>query len=69
MINHLGGGGHFLQGGGKIIGFQRNLKTTMIYTRFLPTRLAEDFPDLAAYLSEHSKGESGEIGDSKTVRR
>ena len=40
----------------------RNIQTTMIYTRFLPTRLAEDFPDLTAYLSEHSKGRAERLG-------
>ena len=32
----------------------RNLQATGIYTRFAPTRPAEDFLDLTAYLSEHS---------------
>jgi len=40
----------------------RNLETTMIYTKFLPSRLAEDFPDLTAYLSEHSKGRATRLG-------
>ncbi|MCH7497096.1 MAG: site-specific integrase [Candidatus Marinimicrobia bacterium] len=40
----------------------RNLETTMIYTRFLPSRLAEDFPDLTAYVSEHSKGRAERLG-------
>ena len=40
----------------------RNLETTMIYTKFLPSRLADDFPDLMAYLSEHSKGKAERLG-------
>ena len=40
----------------------RNLETTMIYTRFLPTRLSGDFPDLMAYMSEHSKGRAHMLG-------
>ena len=40
----------------------RNLETTMIYTKFLPSRLAEDFPELTAYLSEHSKGRAEKLG-------
>ena len=40
----------------------RNLETTMIYTRFLPSRLSEDFPGLTAYLSERSKGRAERLG-------
>ena len=40
----------------------RNLETTMICTKFLPSRLAEDFPDLTAYLSVHSKGRAERLG-------
>ena len=40
----------------------RNLQATGIYTRYPPTRPAEDFPDLTAYLSEHSKGRAQRLG-------
>ncbi len=40
----------------------RNLQATGIYTRFPPTRPAQDFPDLTAYLSEHSKGRAERLG-------
>ncbi|MFB0516736.1 MAG: tyrosine-type recombinase/integrase [Candidatus Neomarinimicrobiota bacterium] len=45
----------------------RNIETTMIYTRFLSTRLVEDFPDLAAYVSEYSKGRAKLLGISRLV--
>ncbi len=40
----------------------RNLETTMIYTKFLASRLAEDFPKLTAYLCEYSKGRAARLG-------